>query len=96
LALDSLEGEVQTNCLNQLRAALELIQNASEKLLGCTRMDMVLSDKIREESMGEIHRIRLILSIMRHDLSVIAGLVNRKKFRKVQRKTLILDNRLGK
>jgi hypothetical protein len=84
---------VQPNCLNQLKAALELVQNASNKLLSCVKMDIVVSDKIREESIAEIQRIRLTLSIMRHDLAAIAGMVNRKKIRKVRRSALILKNR---
>jgi hypothetical protein len=67
------------NCFNQLKTASELSSQASDLLRDCSKTDIRVSDTVRESMIGEILKIRLILSLMRRDLTVIAGMVNRKR-----------------
>jgi hypothetical protein len=66
------------NCFNQLKTASQLSSQASELLRDCSKTDIRASDIVRESMTGEILRIRLTLSLMRRDLSLIARMVNRK------------------
>jgi hypothetical protein len=67
------------NCFNQLKTASELSSQASDLLRDCSKTDIRVSDTVRESMIGEILKIGLILSLMRRDLTVIAGMVNRKR-----------------
>jgi hypothetical protein len=76
---------VQTSSPDQLKAAAELVHQASDLLRGCSKMDIAVSDSDREEITAEILKVRLNLSIMRRDLTVIARMVNRRKLRWIQK-----------
>jgi hypothetical protein len=67
------------NCFNQLKTASELSSQASDLVRDCSKTDIKVSDIVRESMTDEIRRIRLNLSLMRRDLTVIAGMVNRKR-----------------
>jgi exosome complex RNA-binding protein Csl4 len=67
------------NCFNQLKTASELSSQASDLVRDCSKTDIKVSDIIRESMTDEIRKIRLNLSLMRRDLTVIAGMVNRKR-----------------
>ncbi len=69
---------------NQLKAAAELVQRASHLLTECVKTDISADDTVREELTSEVLRIKLSLSIMRRDLTVIAGMVNRRKHKIVR------------
>jgi hypothetical protein len=66
------------NCFNQLKTASQLSSQASDLLRDCSKIDIRASDIDRESMTGEILKIRLTLSLMRRDLSLIAQMVNRK------------------
>ena len=67
------------NCFNQLKTASQLSSQASGLLCECSKIDIRVSDIVRESMTDEIRKIRLTLSLMRRDLTVIAGMVNRKR-----------------
>ena len=67
------------NCINQLKTASELSSQASDLVRDCSKTDINVSDTVRESMTDEIRKIRLTLSLMRRDLTVIAGMVNRKR-----------------
>jgi exosome complex RNA-binding protein Csl4 len=69
---------------NQLKAAAELVQRASRLLTECVKTDISADDTVREELTSEVLRIKLSLSIMRRDLTVITGMVNRRKHKMVR------------
>jgi hypothetical protein len=66
------------NCFNQLKTASQLSSQASDLLRDCSKTEIRASDIVRESMTGEILKIRLTLSLMRRDLSLIARMVNRK------------------
>jgi len=66
------------NCFDQLRTASQLSSQASDILRDCSKTDVRVSDIVREGMTSEILKIRLTLSLMRRDLSLIARMVNRK------------------
>ena len=47
-------------------------------------MDIAVSDRDREELTTEILTIKLNLSIMRRDLTVLARMIDRKRVRRVR------------
>jgi exosome complex RNA-binding protein Csl4 len=67
------------NCINQLKTASQLSSQASDIVRDCSKTDIKVSDIVRESMTDEIRKIRLTLSLMRRDLTVIAGMVNRKR-----------------
>lgn len=67
------------NCFNQLKTASELSSQASDLLRDCSKTDIRVSDAARETMTDEIRKIKLTLSLMRRDLSLIARMVNRKR-----------------
>ena len=67
------------NCFDQLRAASQLSSQASDIVRDCSKTDIRVSDIVREGMTSEIIKIRLTLSLTRRDLTVIAGMVNRKR-----------------
>ena len=73
------EGDMLQNCFNQLKTASQLSSQASDILRDCSKTDIRVSDIVRESVTDEIRKIRLTLSLMRRDLTVIAGMVNRKR-----------------
>lgn len=79
-----LEGEMQQNCFNQLKTASQLSNQASDLLRDCSKTDIRVSDNVQESMNAEILRIRVTLSVMRRELSVISGMVNRKSIRRVR------------
>ena len=76
---------MKTSSLVQLKAAAELVHQASDLIRGCSKMDIAVSDSDREEITREILTIKLNLSIMRRDLNVIARMVNRRELRWIQK-----------
>jgi hypothetical protein len=66
-------------CFNQLKTASQLSSQASDLVRDCSKTDIKVSDVVRENMTDEIRKIRLTLSLMRRDLTVIAGMVNRKR-----------------
>jgi hypothetical protein len=75
---------MQANYYNHLKTAAELVQQASDLLRDCSEMDVAASDALREKLIGEILRIKLTTSVMRRNLSLIVGAVNRRKHRMVR------------
>jgi hypothetical protein len=67
------------NCFNQLKTASELSSQASDLLRDCSKTDIRVSDAAQETMTDEIRKIKLTLSLMRRDLSLIARMVNRKR-----------------
>jgi hypothetical protein len=67
------------DCFNQLKTASQLSSQASDLLRDCSKTDIRVSDAVREAMTGEILRIKLTLSLMRRDLSLITRMVNRKR-----------------
>jgi hypothetical protein len=66
------------NCFNQLKTASQLSSQASDLIRNCSETDIKVSDIVRESMTDEIRKIRLTLSLMRRDLTLIARMVNRK------------------
>jgi exosome complex RNA-binding protein Csl4 len=67
------------NCFNQLETPSQLSSQASDLVRDCSKTDLKVGDIVRESMTDEIRKIRLTLSLMRRDLTVIAGMVNRKR-----------------
>jgi exosome complex RNA-binding protein Csl4 len=67
------------NCFNQLKTVSQLSSQALDLIRDCSKTDIKVSDIVRESMTNEIRKIRLTLSLMRRDLTVIAGMVNRKR-----------------
>jgi hypothetical protein len=67
------------NCFSELKTASQLSSQASDIIRDCSKIDIRVSDIVRESMTAEIVKIRLCLSLMRHDLSIISGIVNRKR-----------------
>jgi hypothetical protein len=70
---------VQANYYHHLKTAADLVQQASDLLRDCSETKVAASDALREKLNAEILRIKLTTSLMRRDLTVIAGMVNWKR-----------------
>jgi hypothetical protein len=72
------------HCFDQLKTASQLSSQASDLVRDCSKTDIWASDTVRESMTGEILKIRLTLSLMRRDLTIIARMVNRKNLRSIR------------
>jgi hypothetical protein len=70
------------NPCEQLDAVEVLLQKAAGLLRNCGKMEMAANDSIREKLISKILIMKLTLSMMRRELTIVSGLVNRKHFRK--------------
>jgi hypothetical protein len=70
------------NPWQQLDAVEVLLQKASGLLHDCSRLEITANGLIREKLVSKILKIKLTLSMMRRDLTIVSGLVNGKQLRK--------------
>lgn len=75
---------MRTNSFDQLEDAAELAHRASDLLHRCSKTNMATIDADREKLASKILGMRLSLSLMRRDLTVIARTVNRRNVRRVR------------
>jgi hypothetical protein len=75
-------GHVLVNPCEQLDAVDVLLQKALGLLHERSEMETIASDALRERLISKVQKMRLTLSMLRRELTIVSGLVNRKHLRK--------------
>lgn len=70
-----------SNSVEQLKAATELVEKAATRIREAAVEPAFLSEAARQSARAEIRKIRLALSILRLDLSVLKAAANRRSVR---------------
>lgn len=72
---------MEPKSVEQLKAAGELVDQAAKQIREAAAQPAFLSEAARQSAVAEIRKIRLALSMLRLDLSVLAAAANRRSLR---------------
>ena len=72
---------MESSTIDQLKTAAELVEEAQRKIREAAAEPALSSEATRQSALAEIRKIRLALSMLRLDLSVLAAAANRRALR---------------